>query len=92
MWTFCHEASLPFLGKNGLLGCGITFDIFTHVLHGSKFIFVEFINITLYIGKIHLGDLGEGYKVIRSVKEMISLYKNNCYMISLDKYDKFIQE
>ena len=28
--TFCHEASLPFLGKS--VGfCGITFDIFTHV-------------------------------------------------------------
>ena len=25
---------------NGLLGCGITFDIFTHVLHGSFFLFL----------------------------------------------------
>ena len=29
-----------------LLGCGITFDIFTHVLHGSIF-FLKFINITI---------------------------------------------
>ena len=29
---------LPSLsGGNGLLGCGITFDIFTHVLHGLSF-------------------------------------------------------
>ena len=31
---------------NGLLGCGITFDIFAHVLHGS-IIFV-FFNILFY--------------------------------------------
>ena len=31
--TFCRKASLPFLGE-WTWGCGITFDIFTHVLHG----------------------------------------------------------
>ena len=33
-WAFCHKASLPFQGEMNL-GCGITFDIFTHVFHGS---------------------------------------------------------
>ena len=47
--------------------------------------FVCFINLTLYTGKIHFGDLGEGYNVVRSVKETISLYKNNRYTISLYK-------
>ena len=32
--TFCRKASLPFPGK-WTWGCGITFDIFTHDLHGS---------------------------------------------------------
>ena len=72
------------------LGCGITFDIFTHVLHGS--LFFVFINIITYIDKIHLDNHEEGYKVIRSVKEMISLYKINHYTLSLDKHAKFIQE
>ena len=52
-------------------------------VHGS--IFFEFINITLYKDKIHSGDLGEGHNVIRSVKEAISLYKNNRNTISLYK-------
>ena len=32
---------------NGLLGCGIIFDIFTHVFTGL--FFFEFINITLFL-------------------------------------------
>ena len=30
----------PFPRGNGLLGCGITFDIFTHVLHRSFLLFL----------------------------------------------------
>ena len=68
------------------LGCGTTLDIFTHALHGSLFFFYlffffKYINITTYIDKIQMDDLEEGYKVIRSVKEMIMLYKINCYTI-----------
>ena len=43
IWTFCLKASLPFPGEMDL-GCGITLDIFTHVLHGSPF-FMKFIKI-----------------------------------------------
>ena len=54
--------------------------------------FCKFINIRIYIDKIHLDDLEEGYKVVRSVRETISLYKINHYTISLDKHAKFIPE
>ena len=39
IWTFgCFAVRLPSLSKGEMdLGCGITFDIFTHVLHGSFF-------------------------------------------------------
>ena len=47
------------------LGCGITFDIFTHVLHGSFEILL--IHIARYI-KIHNGALDEGYNVVRAEK------------------------
>ena len=30
IWTFCRKASLPFPAEMDL-GCGITFDILTHV-------------------------------------------------------------
>ena len=56
--TFCCKASLPFLGE-WTWGCGITFDIFTHDLHGS----FKFIIIPSYIKKNTSGDLGEGYNV-----------------------------
>ena len=42
IWTFHREASLPFLGGNGLLGCGITFDIFTHGKPQVFFLFTLF--------------------------------------------------
>ena len=32
--TFCRKASLPFPGE-WTWDCGITFDIFTHDIHGS---------------------------------------------------------
>ena len=58
---------LPSLSQgNGLLRCGITFGIFTHVLHGSRFFFINLL-IYLYIKRnIHYGNLEEGYNVIRS--------------------------
>ena len=43
IWTFCRKASLPFPGEMDL-GCGITFDIFTHV-----FTRVVFFNLLEYI-------------------------------------------
>ena len=69
IWTFCRKASLPFPGGNGLWECGITFDIFTHVLHGSSFFefCLEFINIFIKIHdeikEIHNDALDEGYNV-----------------------------
>ena len=41
IWIICRKASLPSPGGMDL-GSGITFDIFTHVLHGS-FFFVFFV-------------------------------------------------
>ena len=35
----------------------------------------------IYIDKIQLDDLEEGYKVVRAVKETIMLYKINRYTI-----------
>ena len=32
-----HEFCSEFPGESGLWDCGITFDIFTHVFHGSVF-------------------------------------------------------
>ena len=56
--TFCRKASLPFPGE-WTWGCGITFDIFTHDLHGS------FINLLIkekiQVGDIQVDDLDEGY-------------------------------
>ena len=64
------------------MGCGITFDIFTHVLHGLIFFF--FLILLRYTKKkIHDDDHDDGYNVVRSVKETISLYKNNRNMLSL---------
>ena len=56
--TFCRKASLPFPGKR-IWGCGITFDIFTHVYYTGR---LKFIIILSYI-KNTSGDLGEGYNV-----------------------------
>ena len=50
---------LPSLSQGkGLLGCGITFDIFTHVLHGSLFYFIIY-NIKKRKKKIHGDDLDD---------------------------------
>ena len=57
--TFCRKASLPFPGK-WTWGCGITFDIFTHVYYTGR---LKFIKIYTYVKKIQVGDLGDGYKV-----------------------------
>ena len=57
--TFCRKASLSFPGE-WTWGCGITFDIFTHVLHGSLFKFIK-IYTDIKIKKIHCNDLDEGY-------------------------------
>ena len=69
------------------VGLWHNFDIFTH---GRPWVFfflcVKFINIMLYIGKIHLDDLEEGYKVVRPVKETTSLYKINHYTIIFSLY------
>ena len=43
--TFCRKASLPFPGE-WTWGCGITFDIFTHVYYTGH---LKFIRIPSYI-------------------------------------------
>ena len=54
---------LPSLSQgNGLLGCGITFDIFTHVLHRSFFFFFFFATI-VQKRKCTYDDLVDGYNV-----------------------------
>ena len=54
------------------LGSGITFDIFTHVLHGS--FFVNF--IIIYTKKeIHCDDLEDRYNVELKRKLYNSFYK-----------------
>ena len=57
--TFCRKASFPFPGK-WTWGCGITFDIFTHVYYTGR---LKFIKIYTYVKEIQVGDLGDGYKV-----------------------------
>ena len=53
---------LPSLSRgNGLLGCGITFDIFTHVLHGS-FLFALLLQLYKKC-KCTNDDLVDGYNV-----------------------------
>ena len=60
---------LPSLSRgNGLLGCGITFDILPMFYTGQYF-YIFSINLLIYLyikRNIHYGDLGEGYNVIRS--------------------------
>ena len=58
------------------MGGGITFDIFTHVLHGS--FFCKFINITPFFcllhessEKIHNDDLDDGYNVVSERETLI---------------------
>ena len=47
------------------LGCGITFDIFTHDLHGF------IVNLLKYKKKnIQVDDLDKGYNVITSYKKI----------------------
>ena len=58
--TFCRKASLPFPGE-WTWGCGITFDIFTHDLHGSFKIYYN--SSYIKIEENTSGDLGEGYNV-----------------------------
>ena len=43
---FCRKASLPFPGE-WTWDCGITFDIFTHDIHGSLFFFFFFFFLNL---------------------------------------------
>ena len=57
IWTFCRKASLPFPGEMDL-GCGITFDIFTHV-----FTRVVVLNLLNKKKEIQYDDLDEGYNV-----------------------------
>ena len=56
---------------NGLLGSGITFDVFPHVFCTGRF-FLLFINI-IYKNKIHVDDLEDGYNVAAEEKH---LYKS----------------
>ena len=62
---------LPFLsGGNGLWGCGITFDIFTHGKPWIFFFVLFYKMITLHKRKyIHCGNLGEGYNVASESKK-----------------------
>ena len=66
-WTFCREASLPFPGEVDC-GCGITLDIFTHVLHGFIifcfiYLFIYFFATILQKCKCTYDDLVDGYNV-----------------------------
>ena len=64
--TFCRKASLPFPGE-WTWGCGITFDIFTHDLHGS--VINLLIKEKIQVCDIQVDDLAEGYNVVTSYKE-----------------------
>ena len=67
---------LPSLSRgNELLGCGITFDIFTHVLCGSflSLIFYFIIYNIKKRKKIHGDDLDGGYKVVSLQKETMHI-------------------
>ena len=61
---FLPQGFPPFPGGNGLLGCGITFDIFTHGKPQVSFLFTLFYNLQTKEKKnIHANDLGDGYNV-----------------------------
>ena len=63
--TFCRKASLPFPGE-WTWGCGITFDIFTHVYYTGR---LNFIKIYTNVKTRQVGDLGDGYNVVTCLKE-----------------------
>ena len=82
IWTFCRNASLSFPGEMDL-GYGITFDIFTHVLHGSLFL-----NL-LKDKEIQCDDLEGGYNVAHlQTKRTVMIGKKYTFLGILFIYNK----